>query len=160
MSNYQTIDIDSIADQGAQVPDGTYTFRLKEAKGSDKKVMVIAEFEVVSGEYEGFTATKFFLLVNKDQPFALGILDYKKTLVAAEKSLEKGYPFPLDSAAAAKLFTKKMGNTKVTGTVKTEKNKRDGKEYSRIIITGVAHAVQTVDEDVDFDAETFEDYTG
>jgi hypothetical protein len=157
MAQYQTVDIDTIADQGARVEDGTYTFRLKEAKGSDKKVMTIAEFEVVSGEFEGFTATKFFLLINKnkktgnEEPFSLGILDVKKSLAAIGKPLEPGFPFPLDGEAVAKLLTKRFGNMKVTGVVATTKNKTTQKEFSGLTITGPA--IQTVVEDV----EEFED---
>jgi hypothetical protein len=152
MGEYQTINIDEIADQGAKVEDGTYTFRLKEAKGSDKKIMTIAEFEVTSGGFEGFTATKFFLLVNGDKgPFNLGILDVKKTLAAIGKPLEAGYPFPLDGEAVAKLLTKRFGNMKVTGVVATTTNKKTQKSFSGLTIIepymGEAEEVQEFDED-------------
>lgn len=147
MSNYETINIDEIADQGAKAPDGIYTFQLKEAKGSDKKVMVIAEFEITKGEYEGFTATSFFLLVNKDKPFHLGIGEFKRLLVTAGVALEPGFMFPLDSNAAATLLAKRLGNKKLTGKVSSEKNKKDGKTYQRLTITGLATSASGVSEE-------------
>ena len=162
MADYKTINIDEIADQGAQVPDGVYTFRLKDVKGSDKKNMTIAEFEVVSGEFEGFASTKFFLLEKEDKgvvkPFNLGILDVKKTLAAIEKPLEAGYPFPLDGEAIAKILTKRFGNMKVVGEIKTTKNKKTGKEFSGLYITGpyIGGAAEEV-EDFD-DAYLDRDY--
>jgi len=154
MSEYKTINIDDIADQGAQVPDGTYTYRLKDTKGTESKSklpMVIAEFEVTKGEYEGFTTPIFFCLLKKDgTPNTVTILEFKRILANAESPLPKGFGFPLDAEAASKIFKKYLGSKKVTGTVT-----QDGK-YQRLKITGPAVSVQTLDDDTDFD-EQFDD---
>ena len=151
MADYQTIDIDSIADNGATVPEGTYTYRLKDTKGTESKSklpMVIAEFEVTKGEFEGFTTPIFFCLLKKDgTPNTVTILEFKRILTNIENPLPKGFCFPLDADAAAKILKKYVGNKKITGTVT-----QDGK-YQRLKITGPAVNVQTLGDDTQFDED-------
>ena len=152
MAEYQTINIDEIADNGATVPEGTYTYRLKDTKGTTVKFtdrpLVIAEFEVTKGEFEGFTTPIFFALLKKDgTPNTVTILEFKRILANIGTPLPKGFGFPLDGDAAAKLLKKFIGSRKVIGTVTQDGN------YQRLKITGPAVTVETVEDDVEFDED-------
>jgi hypothetical protein len=165
-STYETIRIDEISDVGAIVPDGRYTARLVDAQGkmssnpTNPNPMVIATFEIMKGEYEGLETSKFYVLNvsrKNGKVYAGGIMDFKKTCAAVGRPLAPGFAFPLDKEAAARLLQKTLNGLSLDITVKSEVSKKDGKNYTRVNVNGLATAgVQTVDDDAEF--EEF-DYT-
>ena len=160
--SYETVSISSISDVGAEAPDGTYVIRLVEAKGKMSKAvepnpMVIADFEILEGEYEGLEISKFFVLNvsrKNGKVYAGGIMDFKKTLENVGRPLAKSFPFPLDKDVAANLLTKNLKGLKLNATKTSEVSKKDGKQYSRLQITGLATPnVEEVEDVEEFDEE-------
>ena len=161
MADYQTVNIDDIVDKGGQPDDGDYIFRLKDVKGKESKSgnpMVIVEFEVVEGDFEGFSIADFFVLTTGGKPFPLGIISLKKLLIAAEHPLEAGFPFPLDAEAVAAIVYERLSGVKLVGQAVTTKNKKDGKMYQRPVITGLAEESEY--DDFDFGDGESEDVNG
>jgi hypothetical protein len=163
---YETVRLDEISDIGAVVPDGRYTARLTGAEGKMSKAetpnpMVVANFEILKGEHEGLESSKFFVLNvsrKNGKVYAGGIMDFKRTLANVGKPLPTGYAFPLDKDAAANLLVKSLKGMNLDISIKSEKNTKDGKTYSRLQVNGLASGgVETVDDDNEFD--DFEDVT-
>lgn len=170
---YETINISDISDIGATIPNGKgYILRINEVKALKASAkghpMFIADYEVVSGEYEGFTVGDLTVLNvtrKNGKVYASGIMKWKRQLAAVGKPLGPDFPFPADSEVASGIIYKALKGLKLKANVdsdvvtKTVDGKEVVKEYKRVEIMGVARGVvEEVEDFEEFDGADIDDF--
>jgi hypothetical protein len=168
MGKYESVNIDDISNQGAEVEDGEYVLRFAAykaltSKSAAKSPMVVIDFDVLEGKFEGFQVGDLSVLNamtdKSGRTQYLAVSKWKAQMALIGKPFPKGFAFPLDGEAAGKALSRMLGNQRLAATVISEVSKKDGKTYRRVKITGLAPAASTVEDvdDQDFDDSEFED---
>jgi hypothetical protein len=168
VAKYDSVNIDDISNQGAEVADGHYVVRYSSYKPLTSKAaslpMVVITFDVLEGSFEGFEVDDLSVLNSfvdkKGTKRYFAVEKWKKQMAAIGKPFAKGFAFPLDGEAAGKMLAKALKGLRLLAEVKSEVSKKDQKTYRRLIISGlapdaVAEDVEELDEE--FMGEEFED---